>query len=790
MLKRFRIPLSCVLAAFPVVGLKGSPATAATAVRPVDLGTLRSVALADDASGLAYNPAGLGATTDLSLLVAREFGTSERFAALFHTGSLGLGLLPAPGSTELDPVLATGLSLWPGFRLGWSYRLAVAGRPSTQDLGWLWRPARFLSLGAMASNVLATSGIPSSLRLGAAFRPFGERFTLALDLPVPDRASWSWAAIRPEVGIELEPLDGLRLRADMDPQGQFRLGFGLALSQVGASVMTGQAGGSAQFRLVGAPERTVLRFHGSRYATLDLSRTLDVVRLARGGMTGSEAMPGLYPLLEAVREAGKDPEIAALVVRVNALGLGLAETEELREALARFRSGGKLLWVHVDRLDLPTAYLASVADRVLMHPMASVSLTGVSEEKTYLRGLLDQLGIQPQFVAVGRYKSAMETFERTGPSEGDREQTRSMLEDTWNRLMGSLARDRKQERTRFEAAMRRGVFTPSQAMEAGFVDELAEHDQLRPLLERFLARAISPVAALRLGHREPAWALPEVAVLAIEGSIAQGGGGRDLMLGETVGSDPVCFAVRRLAEDPSVAAVVVRVDSPGGDAFASELIRRELELLARRKPVVVSLGNVAASGGYWLSMLPGVKVFADRDTVTGSIGVISGKFSLAPLLEKWGVTRHVEHVGGENGDMFSPARPLTELELGQIRVQSEEVYQRFVTLVASQRKLSEMRVRELGGGRVYTGEQALGLGLVDATGGFGDALHEALDRAHLVDQPHLVAFHPRRDPLLLVLQALDPSARAAEGDVLDRAMRSWSSWARDEVRALWWPGTH
>ncbi len=787
MMKRSRGPLVWATAlVIPVcqtaVLAAGEPA------RALDLGTLRSVALADDASGLAYNPAGLGVGPDFSLIIGQEFGASSRASALFQTGTLGLGLLPAGNSTDLDPVVATSLSLAPGLRLGYGYRFGVSGRTSAQDVGFLWRPARYLSIGGRAENVFGAVDSARPVRLGAAFRPFGERFTLAIDLPVPDPASWSWNSVRPEVGVELEPFDGLRLRADLDPSGQFRMGFGVALTNLGASAMSGSAGSSAQVRLVGTPERTVLRIPGSHYATLDLTRTLDVVRAARGALAGAEAMPGIFPLLEAVREAEKDPEIAVLVVRVNGLGMGLAEIEEMRSALARFKASGKLLWVHVDSLDLPTAYLASVADRCLMHPMAQVVLTGVAEEKNYLRGLLDKLGIQPQFVAVGRYKSAMETFERTGPSEGDREQTRSMLEDTWSRLLGVVSRDRKRDRSVIEAAMRRGIFTPSQALEVGLVDELAEHDQIKPLLDRFLARSIEPVAALRLGHREPAWALPEVAVLGIEGAISQGSGGRDLLLGETIGSDPVCFAARRLAEDSGVAAVVVRVDSPGGDAFASELIRRELELLARKKPVVVSLGNVAASGGYWLSMLPGVKVFADRDTVTGSIGVISGKFSIAPLLERWGVTRHVEHVGGDNGDMFSSQRPLSDLELGQLRAQSEEVYQRFVTLVATHRKLTEARTRELGGGRVYTGEQALGLGLVDAPGGLGEALHEALKLAHLEDQPHLVAFHPRRDPLLLVLQALDPAARISEESLLDQALRSWSSWSHDEVRTLWWPG--
>jgi protease-4 len=365
-----------------------------------------------------------------------------------------------------------------------------------------------------------------------------------------------------------------------------------------------------------------------------------------------------------------------------------------------------------------------------------VTLTGAADEKLYLKGLLDRIGIVPQFVSVGRFKSAMETYERSGPSEGDREQMRSMLESSWTRILDTLARDRKLPLASIEAAFRAGVFTPTRALELGFIDELAQHDQIKPLLDRFLAREIAPVAALQLGSRELAWAAPEVAVLAIQGGISQGMGGRDLLQGDSVGADPIGFAARRLAEDGSIAAVVLRIDSPGGDAFASDVIRRDLELLARRKPVVVSMGNVAASGGYWVAMLPGVKVFADPDTITGSIGVIIHAQDVSGLMVKLGV-KPTTIQSGANKDILSPYRAMRPDERALLQGMVDDIYQQFLEAIVAGRGMPLARLKPLADGRVYTGRQAKANGLVDELGTSQDAIRWLARTAKLGDEPRL-----------------------------------------------------
>ncbi|MNX81620.1 putative signal peptide peptidase SppA [compost metagenome] len=339
----------------------------------------------------------------------------------------------------------------------------------------------------------------------------------------------------------------------------------------------------------------------------------------------------------------------------------------------------------------------------------------------------------------------MEQFERKAPSPAEREQSEALLGDQFERVVAAISSARKIPVERVKQAIDAGMLDAPAAQAAGYVDELAHRDEVPKRLEQQAGHRLAGVNALNLRYRTVAWAPPKVAVVHAAGSIVEGMSGNDLLQGSTLGSSTIVEALRDIRNDASVKAVVFRVDSPGGSAMASDIMRRELMLVAEKKPVVISMGDVAASGGYWVAMIPGAPVYADSGTITGSIGVIVGKFSIDGLLAKWGITSSTLKRGA-HADMMSPLRPFTPDEEAKLRANADFFYGKFVSLVAANRNLSEGRVRELGSGRVYTGAMAQKLGLVDRLAGLDEAIVEARRRAGIDGQEVKLAFYPEINP--------------------------------------------
>jgi protease IV len=460
---------------------------------------------------------------------------------------------------------------------------------------------------------------------------------------------------------------------------------------------------------------------------------------------------GLRELILALRDAEGDPEISILLLYLGPNSLGWGRAQELRQAIQSFRAAGKKAVAFIEEADTLDYFLATACDQIIFAPLGSVGLTGLLSEVIYFKGILDKLAIQPELLQAGKYKSAVEPYTRTGPSPAQSESINSLLDSLYEQLATGIAEGRGLATTQVRDLIDQGPYLAADAREAGLVDYLFYEDELEDHLKKELGA--EPVRAswrqyrwLRgpgLDWRDPWRSFPALAVVYATGLIHSGesrsyGGGND-----SVGSDTLCEVLCEVREDPSVKAVVLRVDSPGGSGLASDLIWREMSRFRGKKPVVVSMGDVAASGGYYIAA-PADRIFAQPGSLTGSIGVISGKLNLQGLYEKVGLTK-VLVARGRNADLHSDYGPFSESGRRKVEAEMESFYREFVNKAAAGRRQEYARLEKNAQGRVWTGEQAKALDLVDGIGGLRQAIEAAKQLAGIpVEQKTLLEILPRR----------------------------------------------
>jgi protease IV len=468
----------------------------------------------------------------------------------------------------------------------------------------------------------------------------------------------------------------------------------------------------------------------------------------------------LPDLLEGLKRAGDDNRVRALVVKVGGGRIGLAKIQELRGAIVGFRRSGKLAvaWAETFgdfiRGNLPY-YLATAFDRIYLQPSGTLGLTGVAVEQVFLHDALAKVGVGFQSAKRYEYKSAADQLTETGFTGPAREAAQRLTESVAEQLIAGIVESRHKTPEQARELLSRGPFLAQQALDEGLVDTLGYRDEV---YEQVHKEAGADATLLYLQRYQRSHALTElprrlprnprerfVAMIYAHGMIRQGRSGRGPIGGGGMGSDTVAAALRAAAGDERARAVVLRVNSPGGSYTASDVIWREVvRVRAAGKPVIVSMGDVAASGGYFIAA-PADVILAQPGTITGSIGVILGKPVLRDAFGRVGV--NVETVAeGENATMFSSSRPFSDSDWERINVWLDAVYEDFTGKVASGRRMSRDRVHELGRGRVWTGADAVANGLADETGGLHDAIEIARRRAGLPsDAP--VRVYPKLGPL-------------------------------------------
>jgi len=472
-----------------------------------------------------------------------------------------------------------------------------------------------------------------------------------------------------------------------------------------------------------------------------------------GQLIGRDTMT-VQAFVQNLRTAKRDPRIKSVLLMPQTLSLPFwAKIQELRDAIVDFRASGKTVTAFLEYGGDREYYLASAADKVFLLPTSPLDLTGVASYEIFLRGTLDKVGAYPDFLAIGDYKTAVNQMTEKSFTPAHREMAESLNRDMYDQLVRALAMARSKTEDETRALIDRGPFAPEEALRAGLVDELAYEDQLDDRvaelrdgtreLRRIEGGDYQRIRPESVGFRPG----PRIAVLYAVGTIVSGRSVFDPLNGQMLGSDTIVEQIRDMRDDDSIEAIVLRIDSPGGSSIASDVIWRELMITRDQKPsrpLIVSMSDLAASGGYYIAM-PAHVIVAQPATLTGSIGVYSGKFALRGTMDKIGVTTETV-TSGQNADIYSPFDRFSEAQRGKLLDYMQGFYENFVEKAAESRKMTPERLDAVAQGRVWTGAQAREHGLVDELGGLDVAIGLAKQRANIDadEDVELVVYRPRR----------------------------------------------
>jgi protease-4 len=750
-MSRLLLTLTLVACAYGTAG-----AEALTPGQPLQLLGSESAAAAEDARAVFFNPAGLGVRYPAELFTSWTRFAGGRQTNRWVAAWRGFAL---QGDRVKDVSQRYGFTLAAGgepLRWGLASDWLVDARDhevaADHRLGALSRPAPWLALGGDVNHLFQPRfrhrrfGREYTLALGlrplaldpARAHGWGTRLTLTSDLILADDGRWDQARVR--LGAEFEALPGVLLRGTVEDHGGLHLGVTLRGVKGSGGAQSAAVRGDHSYdtyalSLHAGEERTALAGRADRR----------VAEIRAGGVLGDDALSGvsLYggtdvtpskPLHDQLERALEDPLTRGVLLDLRGVG-NLAQLEELRPRIARLRRAGKpvvaYLEVGATRGDL---YLAAACDRIVMTPDADPTGLGLRVERRYYRRLLADWGVKVERSSYGRYKSAWRNFSADSTSAADREAIEHGLDVSQELLVSALAADRRMKRGSVLTLLDGRPWSAGDMRQAGLIDSVGYRDDAMRLLGHLCGLGDRPrgVALGRIAVARREWTRPApIAVVYASGGIETGRSGGDLLMGPSMGSETVIPQIEQAFRRRGVKAVVLRVESPGGSALASDLIHHALVRMKQEthKPLIVSMGGTAASGGYYIS-IPGDRIYADRFTRTASIGVVSVKPSLEGLYAKHGV-RQDDFERGPYMSMWSLNRDFTPAEQAAADSATLRYYGRFVERVAAARRMPWDSVHAVAQGRVWMGEDARTRGLVDRIGGLEDALAEARTRAHV-----------------------------------------------------------
>jgi protease IV len=757
-----------------------------------------------DARAVSVNPGGLALVRGSELALALDLedasiatGAGQGFGGFWASSfggrvlprfALGAGaewLRPPREQLELDPgrpfrlTLAGALPLGrsAGFGVAWHHFHAdgmLAG-VDTLDLGLSLRRGSHLAFGAVLRDVATAQigGAPVQRRYEAelAVRPAGSDLVdVALGGRIGetrgDVDGWARASMRIARGVYLQgAVESRELRmfedgaAGREERGgrELRATLGVELS-FGAFGVTSLASGlrddsGANHALGGT---VVVR--ASSAGAPSLGGTPD--HIERVELSGEISARELTGLVVRLRSIARDPTAKGLVVTFDGASGGWATLEELRGELVRIRAAGKKVFAYMVSGTGRDYYVATAAHKIYIDPAGGVRLVGMAGTTMYFRGAFEQFGVQPQFEKIAEYKSAPEQFTETGPTAVAAQMRNELFDSLWDRWVTAVSEARGLTREQVIELVDGGPYTAGDlANDTRLVDAVAGPEKISQLVMTELG-AVLPVSRPAV-ERPERWQRPGVAIIYVDGDIVDGRSRTVPVLGEAMaGGQTLVQAVAAARADPRIGAIILRVDSPGGSALASELIAREVFATRGVKPIVCSLGNLAASGGYFVAAGCDV-IFAEPMTITGSIGIFYGKFDVGGLARKLGVSTDT-YKRGKRADLESMFRPYTDEERAVLKDKLRYMYGRFVGAVAEGRGLTRDEVDAVGRGHVWSGAQAMPIKLIDRFGGLGDALDEAKRRMGLAEATRLQLYELPNPPASLL---------GALGDLLDGGAR-------------------
>ena len=520
------------------------------------------------------------------------------------------------------------------------------------------------------------------------------------------------------------------------------------------------------------PREAVLKIDMSTFTLSEQSIEANPMDVLMAGGTAVESL-GIYNAINAINAAAADPAVKFIYMKPDGLSGGTAQIEEFRKALVNFRKSGKAIVSYIENPGNGSYYLASVSDKIFMtpHDGAMNTFTGLSSQMIFLKDLLDRLGVNVQLIRHGKYKSAGEMFVRNSSSKENLEQNTEMVESLWGTWASEIAQSRGISTDDLNALLDNLELNfPTDWEEHGLVDELLDYNQLEDkLCDLFVADKYEDVKGISLNDYATLKntvnfkAKKKVAVIYATGDIVDGDAK------ENVAGNRFAKIISEVRKDSSVYAVVLRVNSPGGSVLASEKIKAELDLLREYKPIIASYGDYAASGGYWISANCD-KIYSNASTLTGSIGV----FSMIPDLG--GVVKNKLHVNitpvnsNEHSDMYNGFRALDKKELDYMQASVENIYDKFTKLVSEGRGMPVARVDEIAQGRVWSGADALGIGLVDEIGTIEDAINYAalsIEGVTGVQDVQVVGYPKPQTPMEALLESLTGETNAFAGTAFE-----------------------
>jgi protease IV len=486
-------------------------------------------------------------------------------------------------------------------------------------------------------------------------------------------------------------------------------------------------------------------------AYLDLS-SMPISEKPSGGFSlfGGTQTVSLRELVERLDRAREDKDIKAVLLTMGTgVGIGMAQAQELRAELEQLRRDGKRVFVHADSMSTVDYFLASAATDVCLMPSGELFMPGIGLETMHYKGIMDKLGVKADYIQIGEYKGAEEPYTRSEPSEELKGEMNKLAKAISDEIVSGISLSRSKSADDVRRMIDDAIMDAKQLKKQGFVDHLVDLDGVRDMLKEELGDDVNLVrdygAAAKpevdfenifsilaaMNKKEPETTKPKIAIVYAQGVISDGeGGGGGLLGGEAgIGSEPIRRAMRLAARDENVKAIVLRIDSPGGSALASEVMWQSIRRVAKDKPVVVSIGGMAASGGYYMSVA-GDHIVADPAAIIGSIGVVGGKFVLGGLYDKVGLTTF-SFTEGRNAALFSSSTEWSDAQRRMVRNWMKDTYDQFTDRVMQTREGKIKDIDQVARGRIFTARQAKELGMVDQLGGLEVALDEAAKRAKL-----------------------------------------------------------
>ncbi len=529
-----------------------------------------------------------------------------------------------------------------------------------------------------------------------------------------------------------------------------RRGFAIIFTLLGFALVLSIAGFILLYLFFGrepavpASATLVLRVGGA----LTEVAPADVVGYLRGVKT-----PTVRSVVDNLRKAKVDSRVRAVLLKPTGFDSPFwGKVQEIRDAVLDFKKSGKPVYAYLQYAGDREYYLATAADKVFLMPSSPLDLNGIATYELFLRGTLDKVGAYPDLHHIGAFKTAINTFTEKGYTAAHKEMDQALNRDLYEQLVGGIAEGRKKSETEVRKLLDEGPFLPENALHAGLVDDVVYEDQVEDKLQgargddnarRIDGDDYARVSTASVGLNKG----PRIAVIYAAGTISGGKSGYDPVSGAVVGSDTLIEYIRQARHDGSVRAIVLRIDSPGGSAVASDAIWREL-MIARNeradRPMVASMSDLAASGGYYIAM-PAQVIVAQPSTLTGSIGIFGGKVVTGGMYEKLGARIEATSIG-RHAEIDSPVRPYNDEELGKLKEQLQAFYDRFVEKAATSRHSTPEKIDALAQGRVWTGRQAKQNGLVDTLGGLESAIAVAKERAKIPPESEveIVAYPPRK----------------------------------------------